>query len=94
MATLEVNMANTTLTSTAVQQAALELGRMRRSLQGWLKVRALNDRVLAGTITQIRTPLPYAQRVIAARRDMAAEQDLATKLAARSCPTRSCRTRT
>lgn len=75
-------MANTTLTSTAVQQAALELGRMRRSLQGWLKVRALNDRVLAGTITQIRTPLPYAQRVIAARRDMAAEQDLATKLAA------------
>jgi hypothetical protein len=74
-------MANA-ITTTDVQKAALELGRMRRSLRSWLKVRALNDRVLAGTVAQIRTPLPYAQRVIAARRDMAAEQDLATKLAA------------
>lgn len=74
-------MANA-ISTTDVQKAALELRRMRRSLQGWLKVRALNDRVMAGTITQIRTPLPYAQRVIAARRDMGAEQDLATKLSA------------
>jgi hypothetical protein len=53
---------------------------MRSSLTKWLKVRSLNDRVMDGTITRISKPLSYAQRVVAAGRDMRAEQDLATKL--------------
>ncbi len=67
------------MTTAQVAQAASELRKMRGSLMAWLKVRALNDGVLAGTV-QPRKPLPYAQRVIASRRDMSIEQDLATKL--------------
>jgi len=75
-------MATTTAISTTdVQQAAAELARMRRSLSGWLKYRTLNDQVLAGT-APVRKPMAYAQRVVASRRDMAIEQDLATKLSA------------
>src|SRR5262249_35631074 len=42
------------------------------------KYRTLNDQVAAGT-ARVRKPLAYAQRVVA-QRDMAIEQDLATKL--------------
>ena len=62
-----------------VQRAAAELARMRGSLAGWMRVRLQNDRVLAGQVST-RKPLAYAQRVIAAGRDMAIEQDLAGKL--------------
>lgn len=62
-----------------VQRAAQELSRMRGSLSSWLKYRTLNDRVLAGTAL-VRKPAGYAQRVVAASRDMAVEQDLADKL--------------
>lgn len=69
----------TTISTQEVQQAARELARMRGSLAAWLKVRALNDRVLAGT-APVRRPLGYAQRVIAGARDPELEQDLATKI--------------
>lgn len=68
------------ITTTQVSKAAGELAHMRRSLAGWLKYRTLNDRVLAGTVTTLRKPIGYAQRVIAGSRDVAAEQDLADKL--------------
>ena len=68
----------TTITTGEVQQAARELAGMRRSLASWLKYRTLNDQVTAGT-AKVRKPLAYAQRVVA-QRDMAIEQDLATKL--------------
>lgn len=68
------------ISTTDVQSAAAELAKMRRSLSAWLKFRTLNDRVLAGTKTDLKAPLPYAQRVIASSRDLAVEQDLATKL--------------
>lgn len=71
----------TAITTQEVQTAAAELARMRRSLAAWLRYRTLNDRVLAGT-AKVRKPLAYAQRVVASGRDMAAEQDLATKLSA------------
>lgn len=72
--------ANQAISTTDVQKAATELAKMRRSLAAWLKYRTLNDQVLAGTITNIRKPLPYAQRVVLASRNPANEQDLATKL--------------
>jgi hypothetical protein len=66
-----------------VATAAQELAAMRRSLAEWLKYRTLNDQVLAGRPRQtLKVPLGYAQRVIAGSRDLAVEQDLATKLAA------------
>jgi hypothetical protein len=68
----------TAITTQDVQRAAAELARMRGSLASWLKYRALNDQVTAGT-AKVRRPLAYAQRVVA-QRDMAIEQDLATKL--------------
>jgi len=67
------------ITTQDVAKAAGELNRMRGALSRWLKYRALNDQVLAGT-ARTRKPLPYAQRAIAQGRDMVAEQDLATKL--------------
>jgi hypothetical protein len=67
------------ITTSEVKQAAAELARMRSSLAAWLRYRTLNDRVLAGT-TSVRKPLGYAQRVVAASRDLAVEQDLADKL--------------
>lgn len=70
------------ITIGSVQRAAAELAGMRRSLVKWLKYRSLNDQVLAGTITKIRKPMSYAQRVVASGRDFAAEQDLAMKLSA------------
>lgn len=69
-----------TITTGEVQKAAAELARMRGALTGWLKYRSLNDQVMAGT-ARVRKPLPYAQHVVS-QRDMAVEQDLATKLAA------------
>lgn len=69
----------TAITTSEVQQAATELARMRRSLQAWLKYRALNDQVLAGA-ARVRKPLEYGQRVIATARASGAEQDLANKL--------------
>jgi len=71
----------TAITTAEVQQAASELARMRGALASWLKYRTINDRVLAGT-AQVRKPMPYAQRVVASRRDVAVEQDLANKLSA------------
>lgn len=72
--------ASQAITTTDVQKAASELAKMRRSLAGWLKYRLINDQVLAGTITKIKKPLPYAQRVVTSGRNMANEQDLADKL--------------
>lgn len=69
-----------TITTQDVQQAAAELARMRRALTSWLKYRAINDRVMAGS-AKVHKPLAYAQRVVAGR-DMAIEQDLAVKLSA------------
>lgn len=74
-------MAQQGITTTAVSKASTELVHMKRSLKAWLKYRAVGDAVLAGT-AKTRLPLPIAQRVIASRRDMAVEQDLATKLSA------------
>jgi hypothetical protein len=71
----------TAITVPEVQKAATELARMRSALTGWLKYRTLNDQVLAGTV-RVRKPLPYAQRVVTSGRDLAIEQDLATKLSA------------
>jgi hypothetical protein len=71
----------TAMTTTDVQQAATELAKMRSSLAAWLKYRSLNDQVLAGS-ARVRKPLSYAQRVVASRRDIAVEQDLANKLSA------------
>jgi hypothetical protein len=68
------------ITTKDVQQAAAELAKMRGSLAKWMKYRLLNDQVAAGT-AKVRKPLAYAQRVVA-QRDMAVEQDLATKLSA------------
>lgn len=68
-----------TITTQEVKVAAAELAKMRQSLAGWLRVRALNDRVLAGA-APVRKPVGYAQRVIATARDARVEQDLATKL--------------
>lgn len=62
-----------------VARAKTELGRMKASLVAWLKYRALNDGIMAGT-GKTRKPLAYAQAVIGNRRDMAAEQKLATEL--------------
>ena len=67
------------ITTNDVQTAASELARMRGSLKRWLKYRALNDAVLAGT-AKTKKPLPYAQRTVASRRDGAVEQDLADRL--------------
>lgn len=67
------------ITTTEVKAAAAELARMRSALASWMKVRSLNDQVMAGTVST-RKPLSYAQRVVASSRDMAAEQDLADKL--------------
>lgn len=72
----------TTISKAQVQTAAAELAQMRSSLASWLKFRTLNDQVLAGRKTDIKRPLAYAQRVISSSRDMAIEQDLATKLSA------------
>lgn len=73
-------MASQAITTTDVQKAATELAKMRRSLAAWLKYRTINDSVLAGTITKIHKPLSYGQRVVMTSRNMANEQDLATKL--------------
>lgn len=70
---------STAITAPEVQKAARELAKMRASLSSWLQFRTLNDRVLSGTAA-VRKPLPYAQRVVAAARSPAAEQDLASKL--------------
>ena len=71
-----------TITKPQVMTAAAELAAMRSSLSSWLKYRMLNDQVLAGTKAVTKVPLAYAQRVIATSRDLAVEQDLATKLSA------------
>jgi hypothetical protein len=62
-----------------VQQAKIELDRMKRSLRSWLKFRTLNDAVVAGTAptTKSRT---YARMVISQNRDWTAESQLANKL--------------
>jgi hypothetical protein len=75
-------MASTGISATDVKQAAAELAAMRASLRKWMKYRALNDQVLSGTITKIRKPLGYGQRVISGSRDTALEQDMADKLTA------------
>lgn len=68
------------LTTTDVKTAAAEIARMRGALTRWLKFRAANDAVLAGTAKRLKKPLAYAQRTVSAKRDMALEQDLADRL--------------
>lgn len=60
------------ISATSVRKAATELAGMQRSLRGWLKYRALNDAVRSGQIP--------SRTGVAPVRDMATEQDLATKL--------------
>lgn len=69
----------TAITTNEVRAAASELARMRGSLASWLRYRQLNDQVLAGT-ARVRKPIDYAKRVVATSRDVALEQDIATKL--------------
>lgn len=71
----------TAISTPEVQQAAVDLQRMRRSLASWLKYRTLNDQVLAGS-ARVRKPIEYGQRVVAAARASGYEQDLANKLSA------------
>jgi hypothetical protein len=73
-------MATPALTSGRVAQAAAELASMRKSLMAWLKYRAINDRILAGTQPNLRMPPGHAKRLVAASRDLAIDQDLADKL--------------
>ncbi|HEY4266747.1 MAG TPA: hypothetical protein VGM94_01015 [Galbitalea sp.] len=73
-------MASTAISTTDVSTAQQQLNGMKRALAQWLRVRAINDSVMSGTITKIRKPLGYAQRVIANARNLANEQDLADKL--------------
>ena len=74
-------MAETTaLVSKAdVQQAKIELDRMKRSLQSWLKYRQLNDAVVAGT-APTKKPRAYAREVVIQSRDLLSEQRLAKQL--------------
>lgn len=67
------------ITTREVARAQAELQKMRSSLASWLKYRAINDQVAAGT-ARTNKPLAYAQRVVASARDPQLEQDLATKL--------------
>jgi hypothetical protein len=69
------------ITTQEVSRAAAELQRMRGSLASWLKYRAMNDQILAGT-ARVKKPLAYAQAAIMRGRDLQIEQDLATKLSA------------
>lgn len=62
-----------------VQRAKIELDRMRRSLQGWLKYRTLNDAVAAGT-APTNKPRAYAAEIVTQSRDWGAEQKLAKQL--------------
>jgi hypothetical protein len=62
-----------------VQRAKLELDRMRRSLQGWLKYRTLNDAVAAGAAPTTKSRA-YAAEVVTQSRDWAAEQRLAKQI--------------
>lgn len=72
-------MALPAVSSTQVQKAHVELERMKSSLRSWLKYRTLNDQVVLG---QKKTKLPptVAARAVASYRDLAVEQDLASKL--------------
>lgn len=69
----------TAIMASDVRRASAELARMRGALTSWLRVRDLNDQVLAGTL-KTRQPLAYAQQVVSRARDLSVEQDLATKL--------------
>jgi hypothetical protein len=68
------------VTAMSVGEAKRELDKMRRALESWLKYRAINDGVLAGSVP-VSKPLALAQAIVAQRRDMIAEQRLATQLA-------------
>lgn len=70
---------STAITSSDVRLAASELERMRGALRRWLKYRAINDAVLAGT-AKVKKPLAYAQRAVATSRDSRVDLDLASKL--------------
>ncbi len=71
----------TAITSNAVTQAAIKLDRMRSSLVGWLKYRAINDGVLAGAVAT-KLPLAVAQQEVRAARSSQREQALANQLQA------------
>lgn len=75
-------MATTSISTTDVAKAAAELNAMKAALKAWLRYRGLNDQVIAGTISTLKKPLSYAQRVVSGSRNLATEQDLANKLAA------------
>jgi hypothetical protein len=62
-----------------VSHARVELDRMKRSLQSWLKYRKLNDAVAAGQ-APTKKPLSYARLVVSQSRDWDAEQRLAKQL--------------
>lgn len=72
-------MASQGITTNQVKTAAAELAKMQSSLRAWLRYRELNDRVLAGS-APTKVPPGHAKRLIAQTRDLAVEQDLATKL--------------
>jgi hypothetical protein len=68
------------ITPAQVATASRELEGMKRSLASWLKYRQMNDAVAAGT-RQGRLPPGIAKQAIMRTRDMAVEQELATRLA-------------
>jgi hypothetical protein len=67
------------VSKTDVQRAKVELDRMKGSLRSWLKFRALNDAVAAGTAPTTK-PRKYAAEVVTQSRDWDAEQKLAKQL--------------
>lgn len=72
-------MTQPAITTTQVARASNELESMRRALASWLKYRTLNDEVMAGRQPS-RLPPGLARHAIISTRDMAVEQELATRL--------------
>jgi hypothetical protein len=67
-------------TTSDVQRAKLELGRMKTALKSWLAYRQRNDLVLAGSAPEGRKLRPGAKLLVAAARDPSLEQKLATQI--------------
>jgi hypothetical protein len=72
-------MSQALVSKSDVQQARVEIDRMKRSLRGWLKYRTLNDAVAAGD-APTKKPRAFAREVISQSRDWNAEARLAKQL--------------
>lgn len=69
----------TSITTSEVTKAKASLDKLRGSLKSWLKYRAMNDAILAGTATP-KKPIVYAQTVITQSRARGSEANLAAQL--------------